>query len=245
MDQNGVMRYFECRGARIEVKKETSLCSPKLSDSYVYYIVEGIASLTSLTTDGEEKDFIYFPQGHLLGFTPALMRHYRKLDGKGAAVGLEFGDEDKIPFGIDTKTDCVFYRMPEREFESLLETDARFLAYIMEAVTCNYVRLIWKLHDAQEEGAMQRLCKWFLTFSVFQSSESLDGWDAEKSHGCRAVPRGFTYAEIAKYLGMHPVTVSKLASGLKKAGIIKKNKGRILVMDEKRLRELSKTSARI
>ena len=54
----------------------------------------------------------------------------------------------------------------------------------------------------------------------------------------RAVPHGFTYAEIAKYLGMHPVTVSKLSSALKKAGIIKKEKGRILIIDEDRLKAL-------
>lgn len=229
MDQQGVKCYFERHGTRIEVRKETSLCSPKLSDSYVYYLVEGIASLTSLTAEGEEKDFIYFPKNHLLGFTPALMRHYRRLEGKAADGERGFAEEEKIPFGIDTKTDCIFYRIHERAFESLLEEDARFLAFVMEAVTCNYVKLIRKFYDAQEEGAMKRLCKWFLEFSGLEAGSA-----------CRAVPRSFTYAEIAKYLGMHPVTVSKLASGLKKAGIIKKEKGRILILDEKRLWEHSK-----
>lgn len=82
MDQNGVKQYFERYGMRIEVKRETSICNPRLSDSYIYYLVEGIASLTSLTMDGEEKDFIYFPHDHLLGFAPALMRHYRKIRGE-------------------------------------------------------------------------------------------------------------------------------------------------------------------
>jgi len=35
----------------------------------------------------------------------------------------------------------------------------------------------------------------------------------------------------------HPVTVAKLASELKKDGIIKKEQGQILIIDEKRLRE--------
>ena len=55
MDQNGVKQYFERYGMRIEVKRETSICNPRLSDSYIYYLVEGIASLTSLTMDGEER----------------------------------------------------------------------------------------------------------------------------------------------------------------------------------------------
>ena len=153
MDQNGVKQYFERYGMRIEVKRETSICNPRLSDSYIYYLVEGIASLTSLTMDGEEKDFIYFPHDHLLGFAPALMRHYRKIRGEEHTLSGDDCLQEKIPFGIDTKTDCVFYRLDERTFEILLEEDSRFLSYIMEAVTCNYVTLVRKFHDTQEECA--------------------------------------------------------------------------------------------
>ena len=156
MDQNGVKQYFERYGMRIEVKRETSICNPRLSDSYIYYLVEGIASLTSLTMDGEEKDFIYFPHDHLLGFAPALMRHYRKIRGEERTLSGDDSLQEKIPFGIDTKTDCVFYRLDERTFEILLEEDSRFLSYIMEAVTCNYVTLVRKFHDTQEECASKR-----------------------------------------------------------------------------------------
>ena len=103
MDQNGVKQYFERYGMRIEVKRETSICNPRLSDSYIYYLVEGIASLTSLTMDGEEKDFIYFPHDHLLGFAPALMRHYRKIRGEEHTLSGDDCLQEKIPFGIDTK----------------------------------------------------------------------------------------------------------------------------------------------
>lgn len=223
MNQCGVKQYFEQYGMRIEVKKETSICSPRLSDSYVYYLVEGIASLTSMTIEGEEKDFIYFPHDHLLGFAPALMRHYRRKRGAEVISGTE--NEDRKMFGIDTKTDCVFYRLDEKTFENLIERDSDFLSYVMETVTCNYVTLVRKFYDAQEERASVRLYKWFLSFS-----KSEDGY--------RTVPRGFTYAEIAKYLGMHPVTVSKLASNLKKSGIIAKENGQILIIDERRLRDM-------
>lgn len=225
MKQNGVKQYFEQYGAKIEVEKETSICNPKLSDKYIYYLAEGIASLTSLTINGEEKDFLYFPHDHLLGFAPALMRHYRKIRGDVSGSSGRASTLDRIPFGIDTKTDCVFYRISESVFESLLEKDPIFLSYIMEAVTYNYTALVRKFHNTQEDCASMRLYKWFLAFSNPEGS-------------CLAVPHGFTYTEIAKYLGMHPVTVSKLASNLKKQGIIKKENGRILILNEKKLREL-------
>lgn len=218
MDNSEIKQYFEQYGIRMEVKRETSICNPRLSDSYIYYIVKGIASLTSMTRDGEEQDFIYFPQDHIMGFVPALMRHYRRLRKMGE-------DEEKIPFGIDTKTDCIFYRMEERTFERLIEEEPAFLASVMEAVTCNYVTLVKKYHMAQEERASSRLYQWLLDFSAREGD-------------LRVVPNGFTYAEIAKYLGMHPVTVSKLASALKKEGIIRKEKGHIVILEEKKLKSM-------
>lgn len=218
---SGILSYFMEYGTKITVSKETSLCNPKLSDSYIYYLTEGIASLTSLTKDGAEKDFLYFPADHLLCFVPALMRYYRKHRNENPAdsgIGL-------TQFGIDTKTDCVFYRINQQVFENLLDTDPLFLSYVMEATTRHYATLVLKFQDAQEERISARLYKWLLNFSLPEGSY-------------RAVPRGLTYADIAKYLGIHPVTVSKLASSLKKKGIIRKEQGRILIIDEKQLRDM-------
>lgn len=219
MNNREIKQYFQQYGTKFQVKKETSVCSPRLSDSYVYYIVKGIASLSSMTREGEEQDFIYFPQDHIIGFVPALMRHYRKQKNE------ELPEEAKPCFGIDTKTDCVFYRMEEKVFERLISEDTKFLASVMEAVTCNYVTLVKKYHTAQEEKASGRLYQWLLDFSAQEG-------------GVKVVPNGFTYAEIAKYLGMHPVTVSKLASQLKKEGIIKKEKGRIVILEENKLKSM-------
>lgn len=222
MEKMGLIQYFERYGTQIKVKKETSICNPMLSDTYIYYLVNGIASLTSLTYDGEEKDFLYFSQESLLGFAPALMRHYRRIRGE-PALGADMGEN--IPFGIDTKTDCDFYRLDEKVFERLLDEDPPFQSYIIEAVTLNYVTLVRKFYSSQEESASMRFYKWLLAFS------SIEG-------RLRVVPNGFTYAEIAKYLGMHPVTVYKLASRLKKEGILTKEKGRIVILNEKKLRAL-------
>ena len=220
MHQDGIQLYFKQHGTKIFVERESSICNPKLSDNYVYYLADGIASLTSLTNDGTEKDFLYFPAGHLLGFVPALMRHYRKIrKEKPADASLHM-----TPFGIDTKTDCIFYRISEPVFEGLLDRDPIFLSYVMEATTRNYASLVTKFHDTQAEKISTRLYKWLLKFSKPEGN-------------IRAVPRGFTYTDIAKYLGIHPVTVSKLASELKKEGIIKKEQGRILILDEKKLYE--------
>lgn len=219
MGKAGLIQYFKHYGTQIKVEKETSICNPMLSDTYIYYLVKGIASLTSLTSEGEEKDFLYFSQESLLGFAPALMRHYRKM--RGEAKPRE--EEENMPFGIDTKTDCCFYRLDEKIFERLLEEDPQFQSYVIEAMTLNYVTLVRKFYSSQEESASRRFYKWLLEFS-------------NPERGIRVVPKGFTYAEIAKYLGMHPVTVYKLAASLKKEGILNKENGQIVVLDEEGLK---------
>lgn len=222
MEKIGLAQYFKRYGTKIQVEKETSICNPMLSDTYIYYLVKGIASLTSLSSEGEEKDFLYFSQESLLGFAPALMRHYRKM--RGEHMPAEAAEEGN-PFGIDTKTDCSFYRLDEKTFEHLLDEDPQFQSYVIEAVTSNYVTLVKKFYNSQEESAPRRFYKWLLNFSSAEGSS-------------RIVPNGFTYAEVAKYLGMHPVTVYKLASRLKKEGILTKENGRIVILDEGGLRAL-------
>lgn len=222
MKKMGLIQYFEQYGTQIKVEKETSICNPMLSDTYIYYLVKGIASLTSITSEGEEKDFLYFSQESLLGFAPALMRHYRKMRGEPVR---KLDTEENTPFGIDTKTDCSFYRLDERTFERLLEEDPQFQSYVIEAVTLNYVTLVKKFYSAQEESASRRFSKWLLEFSSLEDRR-------------RIVPNGFTYAEIAKYLGMHPVTVYKLAAKLKKEGVLIKEKGHIVILDEDGLKAM-------
>ena len=103
MNEHGVKSYFIQYGMKVSVSKETSLCNSKLSDNYIYYLAEGIASLTSLTKDGNEKDFLYFPAGNLLGFVPTLMRHYRKIRNETPVDNTMH----LTSFGIGTKTDCI------------------------------------------------------------------------------------------------------------------------------------------
>ena len=215
VNRKQIREYFIRFGERMEVERASSICSPRLSDTYVYYLDRGIAGLTALTDCGEEKGVLFFPQNRLLGFTPMLMRRVRG----GKSGGPE-------PFGIDTKTDCVFYRMDERMFNRLMDEDSRFMACVLEIVTCNYVDLVHKYHAAQGDSAKKRFCSFLLEFS-------------EEEKGGRWMPKVFSYVEIAKYLGIHPVTVSKIAAELRDLKIISKGRKGIEILDVKRLEELA------
>ncbi len=201
-----IREYFVRYGDRITVGKESAMCSPKLTDSYVYYLDKGIASLTSLTDDGEEKVCLYFKQDRILGFAPILFRHF-------------FGrTQGHLSCGIEPKTACVFYHMGENTFLRLMKEDSTFSEYVMKNVSFTYVELVHKYCKFQENGAGRRFCDFLLEFSV-------------EDGGKRYLPRTFTYVEIAKYLGIHPVTVSKIAGALKRRGAISKTGKGIEIAD--------------
>lgn len=216
MNESKLREYFVLYGRKIKIEKELNLCSPKLSDSYVYYLDKGIVSLTAVTDEGEEKVFLYFRENRLLGFTPVLARFF----------GLKrYKDE---VFGIDPKTDCIFYKMEERIFNQLLHENQEFQLLVMENITFNYADLVNKHYELQGNSAGQRFCKCLLELAMDQGK-------------VRCVPKSFTYVEIAKYLGVHPVTVSKMAAILKKNRIIQKKSGGIEILDEKELLRMSET----
>ena len=52
-----------------------------------------------------------------------------------------------------------------------------------------------------------QFCKWLLTYCI-------------KKQGKSMIPKAFSFVEVANYLGMHPVTVSRIARKLRETGIL-------------------------
>lgn len=214
MNKNELKEYFVQYGRKIKIEKELDLCSPRLSDSYVYYLDKGIVSLTAVTDEGEEKVFLYFKENRLLGFAPVLARFFGLSRHKGEA------------FGIDPKTDCIFYKMEEKIFNQLLRENREFMIRVMENITFNYADLVNKHYEMQGNSAGQRFCKCLLEFSIQEGD-------------MQCVPKSFTYVEIAKYLGVHPVTVSKMAAVLREKHIIQKTVRGIEILNIKELTQMT------
>ena len=214
MNKNELKEYFVQYGRKVKIEKELDLCSPKLTDSYVYYLDQGIVSLTAITDEGEEKIFLYFKENRILGFAPVLTRFFGLSRHKGEV------------FGIDPKTDCVFYKMEEKVFNKLLRENREFMIRVMENITFNYADLVNKHYEMKGNSAGQRFCKCLLEFSIQEGD-------------MRCVPKSFTYVEIAKYLGIHPVTVSKMAAVLREKQIIQKTARGIEILNIKELTQMA------
>ena len=76
-----------------------------------------------------------------------------------------------------------------------------------------------------EENASVRLCRLLLDSYVVKD-------------GKKILPKTMSFLEMSRYLGTHPVTVSRIVAVLKKDGCISKEQGLVVIQDESKLMQL-------
>lgn len=219
MKETLLKRIEEC-GTHITMPKDIILNKKHDNhiSSYVYLLEEGICALTSITKQGEEKVYTYFRPRRIISFTQHLVSPYRQ-------------GPNRPEFSVVTKTACSLCQIPYFAFKELVQKDSEFNAALIETLADNYSDALIHFHMIKEESAAVRLCHLLLEVS-------------QPKGPARIVPRFFTYAELAKYLGCHPVTVSRIMAKLKQQGFIKKARGGIIIEREEALRELINSESR-
>lgn len=216
------MKEYEIRddfiqyGRKKEYKKNQYIFDSSSSDesSYVYYLDRGIASLNRISEEGDMQVYLYFGEKRVIGFTDALIRHYPASRNHLIA---------STPFWIMAKTDCTCYCMRNTRFETLLRESPRFTDWILSAAISNYMDLLNKSVWAMDGDNTAQLCQWLLTCRV-------------EKDGRPVIPKTFSLAEVARYLGIHPVTVSRIVRKLTDQGAIAREDGWIILKDEDILR---------
>lgn len=207
------------RGTYLKIKKGTAITGPdaRYSSSALYLLAEGIVALTSLTKNGEEKIYLYFHAPRIIGFN----RHFT-----GPKQRVVAGPE----FSNVAKTDCTLYQIPFTEFLDLIKEHSDLNYFFIKTVADNCSESLSHFHFVQEESATVRLCHLLLEVSCLCGNK-------------RVVPKFYSYTELAKYLGCHPVTVSRIMPKLKENGYISKGPEGIVIDDAEGLVELIETES--
>ena len=209
--------FIRC-GIRREAKKNQYLFDPSRDGcDNICFLDEGIAALTRINDDGEEHVYLYFGEKRLVGFANALVKHF-PYDWQRYIT--------PSPFWITAKTNCVYYSMREKQFESMMDSSPYFTQCVLGATTLNYLELVNKIQWMMDGDKTAQFCKWLLTYSI-------------KKRGKSMIPKAFSFVEVANYLGMHPVTVSRIARKLRETGIIAREDGCLVIQDEEKLRAMT------
>lgn len=210
MNEEFWKRLADC-GMPYHVKKGACISGDDENSRAAYLLDEGICALTSINGKGEEQVYLYFSARRLIGFN--------QLFSKAHAVSVE------PRFPIISKTDCTLYRIPSDVLYQLMKTDPEFQDFLVGTMADNYREALVHFHRMKEESAAARLCRLLLDISTVRN-------------GKKTVPGFFTYAELAKYLGTHAVTVCRIMAKLKQCGYISKVGRSVILEREDMLTEL-------
>lgn len=205
------------------VEKDEMIYNPADSEqkNCAYFLVSGLVGLTTIAKDGDERVYLYFKDRRLIGFAPMLLLTH---SSHNQAVGRMRKIGRTEVFQI-AKTRCELYQLREADYKHLLDTDFEFNRLVNKVLVENYVDLLDHFRQALEETAGIRFCRLLLESYV-------------ERDGKKILPKAMTFLEMSKYLGTHPVTVSRIVALLKKDGCIAKEQGVVVIKDEDRLLEL-------
>lgn len=203
-------------GTLEKLKKNTVIFDEHSDDEtlYVYYIAQGICSVSGFSTGGREQTFLYQKEGELVGHVPYLLPR----------------DDQSHPYAfrrptILTKTNCVLFKIPHEAFTEHLHNSPEFSLYLNQLLAHNYSTTLAHLKQMQEDSAVGSICRFLLQIS----SPSQDGF---------LVPKLFTYGEIARFLGIHEVTVSKVVGRLKQEQLLFGTKAGLFIKDSSAIEKI-------
>lgn len=219
--ENVLFDRFVEYGQKFMVEKDELIYRPGdlQRRNCAFYLETGIVALATITKEGEEKVYLYFNGGRLIGFTQLLMEVNNR---EGISWKRKIGHAEIF---IIARSKCVLYQLREKDFKRLMGDDVAFNRQVLYVVTENYVELLDHFQQALEESAGTRFCRLLLECYT-------------QRNGVKVVPKSMTFLEMSRYLGTHPVTVSRIVAALKKMGCISKENGYVVIKDEERLMEL-------
>lgn len=219
-----VKAFFQKEGIRFRKEKNQYFSSINNQENQLHYLVSGVCALVRFTKNGEEIIYHYFKEGDVIGGVPLFLSHFRKMtDGNGGTGGMY------NYCSLYTKTECVLYKVPFLVVERKIKENPEFACIIGACISRHFMEMITHNHTAMEEHTTERLCRTLLQLADWKNSRL-------------ELQKYFTYTELARYLGVHSMTVSKIMLSLKKMGIIEKEGHKIIIRDPEKLEDLAEHS---
>lgn len=202
------------QGERILMEKNSRIVNAEKKLDYIYYLEDGIVALTDLLEDGDERIYRYHKRGELLG----IFKLYNMIPC------LENSPQHTVCGIYDSvaKTDCVAYRLePEDVLRFLYQNPEMLIEQIRMTGKVN-INHSFRYSRMLKNRTPNILCEVLLECS-------------RERGGVLQLDPYFSNAEIARYMGIHVVTVGKILKQLKAEGVIGRISGRIVILDRKGL----------
>ncbi|MGL5378582.1 Crp/Fnr family transcriptional regulator, partial [Clostridium sp.] len=125
-----------------------------------------------------------------------------------------------------TKTRCKIYRISSTKLNNLLISNPEISFFITQSIASHFHSVINHFHSSKEDHTPARLCKLLINLAQYKQDKYF-------------LHKYFTYVELAKYLGVHSVTISRIMLTLKNMSVIEKEGHCIIISDMEKLINLA------
>ena len=182
-----------------------------------FVLVSGTCALQAISKKGDELTLFYFREGEMMGHSPLLNDMFMH-EGTG-----DYLYSERDIYVIETKTDCDVLRFPTESFQRLLFSDEGFRMVLLESMQRHYVSLTGRSSYSANRSATSTLCTILARNAV------------RAENGRYVLEERFTYAELARRIGVHQVTVARIMSKLIEEGTLSREGKRVFVENDGRL----------
>lgn len=204
------------QGVRLHMGKGTLIVDAETGLDSIYYLEQGIVALVDVMEDGDERVYRYHKMGELLG----IFKLYNMVPC------LNHSPQHTICniYNSVSKTDCVVYRLePETVLRFMYENPELLIEQIRMTGKVN-INHSFRYSKMLKNRTPNIICEVLLEFS-------------SEVEGVLQLDQYFSNAEIARYLGIHVVTVGRILKKLKEEGLIERRNRRIVILDKMGMEE--------
>lgn len=182
-----------------------------------FVLVSGTCALQAISKKGDELTLFYFREGEMMGHSPLLNDIFLQ-EGTG-----DYLYSERDIYVIEAKTDCDVLRFPSDCFQRLLFNNEGFRMVLLESMQRHYVSLTGRSSYSANRSATSTLCT-ILARNAVRAED-----------GRYVLEEQFTYAELARRIGVHQVTVARIMSKLIEEGTLSRKGKRVFVENGTRL----------
>lgn len=208
-----------CRNFLMRFGKEITVPrSTKLITNQVYYLLEGIVTLTAVSAAGERHSLVYFEPGDLLNFMPSV-NHVYSIPHE--TFDFMLYNESLSMFA---KTPCRLICTEHKKFMCHMDEEP-VKTLLIRGLAANLLKILVQSVNNCTLPATARVCR---MLSVFM-----------QQHEPYTIPQYLTHTEIAGHLSLHVMTVTKIFQSLRKEGILVREHGVTFVKNPARLMSLA------
>ncbi len=202
---------LEGRMARLTVEAGRLIYSPEERSETLFLLRKGRVRLYRLSPEGKT-------------LTTAIIEPF-SLFGEMALIGQ--GTEEHFAEALE---DCELYVLNRRDVQNLLLADPRVARRLLDLVGRRITDTERRLEEFAFKSVPQRLASLLL---------QLAQGGAEPSEGSLALPTRYTHQQLAEMIGTYRETVTKVLNDFRQRGLIRIERGRILVLDPEALRKMA------